>query len=277
MTERKSPFVGKFESYDPVEPLWPYGAVAYMFPIPAKKMSDGKPAIGIRKAEITGVHRMPDGDWRVTADVYSDGRREVFDVDEDGESAECIPWNDDLEETYAPKPPPVEPEERKGWLREMWEAWCEGWAEGVQRPEPPKPPATKSAVDVFNEVMAEPVTTDRDDRRSASTDAASERLRKAREDTDRRHRRAEELHQKVCELRAQADELERKERALRGQVKPQPTEAESLTQEETAERENARKRTSAAIATGFKTRGPSAPTQDEAYEAEGTETNEHRA
>ena len=63
MTERKSPFVGKFASYDPVEPLWPYGAVAYMRPIPAEEMSDNLPAIGVQKLAVYGVHRLPDGGW----------------------------------------------------------------------------------------------------------------------------------------------------------------------------------------------------------------------
>ncbi|MFF0903980.1 UNVERIFIED_CONTAM: hypothetical protein RF653_09930 [Kocuria sp. CPCC 205316] len=161
MTEREAPFVGKFAAYDPVEPLWPYGAVAYMFPVPAERVSDGKPAIGVRKVQVIGVHPMPDG-WRITAGT-GDLDDEVLDVDEDGESAECIPWNDDLEATYGPKPPPaVVPVKRKGFFAEMW-ALATQTPPPPEPPKPPPAPAKESGVDVFNRVMAERPTREQEE------------------------------------------------------------------------------------------------------------------
>ncbi|WP_144836045.1 hypothetical protein [Kocuria rosea] len=189
MTERRSPFVGKIESYDPVEPLWPYGAVAYMYPIPAEKMSDGKPSIGVEKIPITGAHPMPDGGWRVTIGSGLE-KKLILDLDEDGESAECIPWNDDLEETYAPKPPDPEPakQKEKGFFADMWDALREGWREG--RPPAPEPAAQKKVTDSMIEGVKK---------------ASEARGQKTREDIEKRHQRAEIFDRKVREIRGQAD------------------------------------------------------------------------
>lgn len=209
MTERRSPFVGKFESYDPVEPLWPYGAVAYMYPIPAKDMSDGKPSIGVEKIPITGAHPMPDGGWRVTIGSGLE-KKLILDLDEDGESAECIPWNDDLEETYVPKPPDPEPvkQKEKGFFADMWDAFREGWREG--KPPAPEPAAQKKVTDSMIEGVKK-ASEERERKTREFVRKVSEGQREDRKDVESRHGRAEEFHNKVVEVLGQSNPQPKKE------------------------------------------------------------------
>lgn len=68
--------------------------------------------MGIRKAQVVGYSTTPDG-YRITVD--SNGTRGVIDVDEDGEGPACIPWDNELEATYALKPK-TKVEQSEDWM-----------------------------------------------------------------------------------------------------------------------------------------------------------------
>lgn len=126
---------------------------------------------------------MPDGGWRVTIGSGLE-KKLILDLDEDGESAECIPWNDDLEETYAPKPPDPEPvkQKEKGFFADMWDALREGWREG--KPPAPEPAAQKKVTDSMIEGVKK---------------ASEARGQKTREDIEKRQQRALSFHRAVVE------------------------------------------------------------------------------
>ena len=101
----------KFETYPPVEPHWPHGTVGYIY----IKTSAGKKEMAIRELVIQDAEVTPDG-YRITAGFPSHildlaNRSFVFDVDGEGESADCVPWDDALEAEFnAPRQPFTEAE-----------------------------------------------------------------------------------------------------------------------------------------------------------------------
>lgn len=93
----------KLQSYPAVEPLWPYGTVAHFY---VKDRAEGR-RIGIRELVVSHVEPLSDG-WRVVARLQDSAldvqnRQFVFQVDNTGESPDCVPWDDDLEEEYNPR------------------------------------------------------------------------------------------------------------------------------------------------------------------------------
>lgn len=101
----------KLQTYPPVEPHWPHGTVGYIY----IKTTAGKKEMGIRELVIQDAEETPDG-YRITAGFQAHiddlaGRSFVFEVDQDGESAECVPWDDALEAEFnAPRQPFTEAE-----------------------------------------------------------------------------------------------------------------------------------------------------------------------
>ena len=90
----------KFHSSPPIDPLWPYGTLAYFY---VKNGTEGRD-IGVRELRVREVEHLATG-WRITAEVREDmldikDREFVFEVDENGESPVCVPWDDELEQQY---------------------------------------------------------------------------------------------------------------------------------------------------------------------------------
>lgn len=100
------------QTYQPVEPHWPLGRVAQFY---LKKLKDGS-NIGIRELVVSSASRTENG-WRVTAELPDhmfarDDLAFEFEVDEDGESTDCVPWDDELDREYNP-------------LRSSWDTYTE--------------------------------------------------------------------------------------------------------------------------------------------------------
>lgn len=90
------------QTYPPVEPHWPLGRVAQFY----LKRPEGGFDIGMRELVVTSAARTETG-WLVTAELpahifAADERTFEFEVDEDGESTDCVPWDDELDREYVP-------------------------------------------------------------------------------------------------------------------------------------------------------------------------------
>lgn len=94
----------RLQNHEPVEPHWPYGTVAYFY---ITESPAGK-TITTRELVVEEVTEIEDG-YRVIAGPMDhqhspDAETYVFEVDQDGESAQCVPWDDELETQYHPEP-----------------------------------------------------------------------------------------------------------------------------------------------------------------------------
>ena len=88
----------------PFEPFWPYGTVAHFY---TKRLTTSSQEVAMRELQIERVELLVNG-WRVTARVKANqldsrDREFTFEVDENGESPDCVPWDDELENEYRPK------------------------------------------------------------------------------------------------------------------------------------------------------------------------------
>jgi len=75
-----------------VEPFWPWGAVAWLI-----IRSDGQ-----KRAEWYEVRRVTkiEGGWEVIAGRENQSTDYAFEVDENGESAMCVPWDDEIDRQF---------------------------------------------------------------------------------------------------------------------------------------------------------------------------------
>lgn len=90
----------KLEQLPAVEPHWPYGTVAQFY----IKRGAAVKAIGVRELAVLDVIEI-EGGYRITAGSMQNqydvnDRQFVFEVDETGESVECVPWDDDMEQEF---------------------------------------------------------------------------------------------------------------------------------------------------------------------------------
>lgn len=76
---------------EPIEPHWPWGSIAFL------EIRRAEPTAGWY--EVVEVTKTQDG-WEVVATRPGLAVDLVFDVDEDGESANCIPWDQDVDSQF---------------------------------------------------------------------------------------------------------------------------------------------------------------------------------
>lgn len=93
----------RLQQYPAVEPHWPYGTVGYIY----MKTTDGEKDMGIRELVIQEAVKTNAG-WFIRAGLQThqfspSDETYSFEVGENGEAAQCVPWDDDLEEQFNPR------------------------------------------------------------------------------------------------------------------------------------------------------------------------------
>lgn len=80
---------GAARKREAIEPFWPSGSVAHIY----IDTNARTPVLQVEELAISRVVEGPTG-WRVEAEGN------IFDVDEQGESADCVPWDEMMEMQY---------------------------------------------------------------------------------------------------------------------------------------------------------------------------------